>query len=80
MIDAEKNILIELAERIDSIRKKKDLAQDECGVNGRTFRRILKGEHNPTILVLYKIANALEVNLQDLIPNSIDNPKKLKKK
>lgn len=38
----------------------------KVGVDVRTIRRIIKGQQNPTILVLKKISKALGINLQDL--------------
>jgi transcriptional regulator with XRE-family HTH domain len=50
-------------------RKLKALTQfsDAAEVDTRTIRRIIKGEQNPTILVLRKLAKALEVEVSELI-------------
>lgn len=38
-----------------------------CDVDARTIRRIIRAEQNPTILVLRRVAAALNVQLKDLI-------------
>lgn len=40
---------------------------DAAEVDTRTIRRIIKGEQNPTILVLRKLAKALEIEVSELV-------------
>ncbi len=40
-----------------------------CEVDTRTIRRIIKAEQNPTIIVLRKIAIALDIELKELVHN-----------
>ncbi|MCB9189476.1 MAG: helix-turn-helix transcriptional regulator [Flavobacteriales bacterium] len=40
---------------------------EACEIDTRTLRRIIKAEQNPTILVLRKIAKALDSNLDELV-------------
>jgi len=60
-----------LGNRIASIRKGKNITQVElsyrCDIEKTNMNRIEAGNTNPTALMLHKIANALEVNLKDLV-------------
>ncbi|MBE7443503.1 MAG: helix-turn-helix transcriptional regulator [Flavobacteriales bacterium] len=51
---------------IEKYKNQSDFAA-ACEVDTRTIRRIIKAEQNPTILILRKIALALDFNLKDLI-------------
>ena len=65
------NILIQLGKRIRYLRKEKkwsqlDLAL-ESSVNRNYISDLEKGRRNPTILVLEKIASALNIDLATLL-------------
>ncbi len=70
MISNEK-FLQKLGKRIEELYLAKFDNQTEfataCDVDTRTIRRIIKAEQNSTIIVLRRIAKALEVDLSDLI-------------
>lgn len=51
---------------IEKYKNQSDFAA-ACEVDTRTVRRIIKSEQNPTILVLRKIATALDIELKELI-------------
>jgi transcriptional regulator with XRE-family HTH domain len=63
--------LIKLGQKIEKLSLEKFRTQtdfsDFANVDTRTIRRIIKAEQNPSILLLRKIAKALDVNLHDLI-------------
>ena len=63
--------LFQLGRKIEELQRKKFKTQQEfsaaCGVDERTFRRIIKQEQNPTILVLRKIAKGLDISLSELV-------------
>lgn len=56
---------------VKSIRKTKKITQLQlaslCDVDVRTIQRIEKGEFNPSLRVLTRIANAFEMTLSGLI-------------
>ena len=60
-----------LGKRIEELYIKKYKNQSDfaaaCEVDTRTIRRIIKSEQNPTILVLRRIAIALDIELKELI-------------
>jgi transcriptional regulator with XRE-family HTH domain len=59
-----------LGARIRQLRKKLRLTQEElaeqCGIHYKFLGGIERGNQNPTIMVLGKIAGALQVSLADL--------------
>jgi len=63
--------LIELGERIVALRKDKGLRQIDLsariGIEDSALRRIEKGKVNSTILMLRKIAFALEIEVSELV-------------
>ena len=65
------NILIQLGKRIRYLRKEKKWSQLdlslESGVNRNYISDLEKGRRNPTILVLEKIAIALNIDLATLL-------------
>lgn len=69
-MDAEK-YLVKLGERIKRIRISKEMSQADlaanCNFEAPNLRRIEAGKTNPTIKTLITIADALEVELSDLI-------------
>ncbi len=64
------NISTQLGMRIRYLRKKKGLSQEDLaldsGVNKNYLSDLERGMRNPTINVLEKIANTLEVTLSEL--------------
>jgi transcriptional regulator with XRE-family HTH domain len=72
---AEKNkeYLKKIGNRIRTIRKEKHLKQIElgyrCDLDKQAMSRIELGDTNPTILTLKKIADALEIDVSELLLN-----------
>lgn len=62
-------------QQLRHIRRMKDISQAELakkvGVSEGWIGRIERGEHLPNILLLVKIARALQVRVKDLIPNEL---------
>ncbi|WP_223033217.1 helix-turn-helix domain-containing protein [Hanstruepera marina] len=69
-----------LALRVKELRNQKGMSQEflaeESGLSLRTIQRIEKGESNPTGESLKRLANALNVNPDELIDWSIKEDKK----
>jgi transcriptional regulator with XRE-family HTH domain len=67
-----KNIETQIGERIRSLREAKGLLQrelaDSASLPVRTIGRIERGEVDMRLSTLVKIAKALKVNFNDLIP------------
>lgn len=65
------NDLKQFGTLIKTVRKSKQLSQFQlaslCDVDIRTIQRIEKGEFNPSLRVLMRIANAFEMALSNLI-------------
>lgn len=65
------NDLKQFGTLIKTVRKSKQLSQFQlaslCDVDIRTIQRIEKGEFNPSLRVLLRIANAFEMSLSNLI-------------
>jgi transcriptional regulator with XRE-family HTH domain len=63
---------IYVCQRIKELRKEKGLTQfdlaTEIGIDDANLRKIESGKTNPTIKTIYRIAQALQVNVQDLLP------------
>ena len=68
---SEKQYLEALGKHIKAIRLSKKLRQTEvayrCNFDKSNYNTIEAGKRNPTIISLVKIANALEVNLMELL-------------
>ena len=66
-----KDILIEFGEKVREIRKGKGLSQEELAHKAELHRTYIgmieRAEKNITLLNIEKIANALEVNIKELI-------------
>ena len=60
----------QLGMRIKYLRRLKKMSQEdlalEAGVNKNYLSDLERGERNPTVKVLDKIARALDINLQEL--------------
>ena len=65
------NDLNQFGTEIKTVRKSKKITQLQlsslCDVDIRTIQRIEKGEFNPSLRVLIRIANAFEMSLSNLI-------------
>jgi transcriptional regulator with XRE-family HTH domain len=65
------NELKQFGTEIKSVRKAKKITQLQlaslCDIDIRTIQRIEKGEFNPSLRVLIRIANAFEMSLSSLI-------------
>lgn len=63
--------LLKLGQKIERLADEKFKTQQEFSdiseVGTRTLRRIIKAQQNPTILILRKIAKALEIEVGDLV-------------
>ena len=68
---AETIYLKKLGERIKTIRKEKGMTQVDlgyaCDIEKQNMYRIEKGNTNPSILLLKKIAEKLEVDVKELL-------------
>lgn len=64
--------LIALGEKIRALREKRNLSQeafaDEVDLDRSYMGRIERGENNPTILTVYRIARALHIAPASLFP------------
>lgn len=67
-----KHILEAFGQRMQKVRKEKGITQEELASKVAMHRTYIglveRGERNPTIRTLYKIAKALEVKSSDLLP------------
>lgn len=70
MLNDEKYLVL-LGKKIEGLADEKFATQtlfsDAADIDTRTIRRIIKAQQNPTILVLRKIARALDVKLEELV-------------
>lgn len=68
----DKQILKSFGERIKKLRKEKGLTQeqlaDEAQIERSYMGTIERGERNPTLLKVHKIAKALKVSAGQLLP------------
>ena len=66
------HILIKFGQKLQKVRKSKKISQEELAEilsMHRTYVRFIeRGERNPTIRTLYKVAKALKVNSSELLP------------
>lgn len=67
-----KDILQKFGARVQAVRKEKRISQEELAqmlsMHRTYIGMIERGERNPTIRSLYKIAKALKVDAADLLP------------
>lgn len=67
-----RNILEKFGERLQKVRKSQGISQEELASKlamHRTYIGMIeRGERNPTIRTLYKIAKTLKVPASDLLP------------
>lgn len=70
-MDSKEKILIRFGERVREIRKEKSLSQEELAHKADLHRTYIgmieRAEKNITLLNIEKIANALEVNIKELL-------------
>jgi transcriptional regulator with XRE-family HTH domain len=70
---AEKKLLRALGERIRELRKERELSQEKLAeladIHVNHLRRIELGQANPTYLVLWRLARAVDIPLQRLLPS-----------
>lgn len=66
------HILIKFGQKLQKVRKSKKISQEELAellAMHRTYIGFIeRGERNPTVRTLYKIAKALKVSSSDLLP------------
>lgn len=67
-----KNILSKFGDRLQKVRKEQGISQEQLAAKlsmHRTYIGMIeRGERNPTIRTLYKIAKTLKVPSSDLLP------------
>ena len=70
-METKKNTLVKFGERVREYRKEKGLSQEELAYKADLHRTYIgmieRAEKNITLLNIEKIANALGVNIKDLI-------------
>ena len=70
-MELKQNILIKFGERIRQIRKEKGLSQEELAYKANLHRTYIgmieRAEKNITLINIEKIANALKINIKDLL-------------
>ena len=76
-MDSKQNILIKFGERVREIRKGKSLSQEElaykAGLHRTYIGMIERAEKNITLINIEKIANALEINIQQFFNDYKEN-------
>lgn len=69
---SDEKLLRELGERIRRLRNEQSLSQEKLAeladIHVNHLRRIELGQANPTYLVLFRLAAALELTLTNLLP------------
>lgn len=67
-----RDVLEKFGQKMQKVRKDKGISQEELAARLAMHRTYIgmveRGERNPTIRTLYKIAKALKVNASDLLP------------
>lgn len=70
-MDSKKNILIKFGERVREERLKRGLSQEDLAFRADLHRTYIgmieRAEKNITLINIEKIANALEVNIKELL-------------
>jgi transcriptional regulator with XRE-family HTH domain len=78
-------ILLSIGGKIQSIREKKGITQDQLGdktgINAKYISAIERGQKNLTVLTLEKIAKGLDVDLFELLilPTGLEPEQRVKK-
>jgi transcriptional regulator with XRE-family HTH domain len=64
-------ILANFGNKVRDLRKERDLSQekfaDECGLHRTYIGGVERGERNPTLTTLKRIADALHISLDELL-------------
>jgi transcriptional regulator with XRE-family HTH domain len=67
-----REVLLKFGDKLQKVRKSKGISQEELAAKlamHRTYVGMIeRGERNPTIRTLYKIAKALKVSASELLP------------
>ena len=67
----EKEYLYQLGKKIENLYRGKELSQNQfaqmVGCDNRTIRRIIRGEQNMSILLIKRISNSLDIELNELL-------------
>ncbi len=67
----DKQLLALLAKNVRNLRKEVGLSQEElafeCEIDRTYISKVERGIANPSVLVLFKIANVLNVEIKDLL-------------
>ena len=65
----EKSLFLKIGKKIQEIRESKNLTQDDLSAkaNLHNIGRLETGNTNPTIRTLYKVSQALNVTIKDLV-------------
>ena len=67
----DEQLLALLAKNVRTLRKENGLSQEElafeCEIDRTYISKVERGIANPSLLVLFKIANVLKVEIKDLI-------------
>lgn len=70
-LEKDEAFLRELGKRISAIRKERNMSQVElgyhCDMEKSNMNRIESGNTNPTVLMLKKISEALDIELSELL-------------
>lgn len=68
----DQEVLKKFGEKVRKLRKEKGMSQeqlaDEAGIERSYMGTIERGERNPTLLKVFRIAKALKVSAGDLLP------------
>jgi len=67
-----KHILRKFGQKLQKVRKSKGISQEDLAASLSLHRNYIgmieRGERNPTVRTLYKLAQALKVKSSDLLP------------
>ena len=65
-------LTIQFGQLVRKYRKERNMSQEQlallCNMDRSYLGRIERGEVNPTLEKLYELANSLDVNVKDLLP------------
>lgn len=71
MNESEKAFIQSIGERIYQLRTERGWTQMDlgarCGMDATQIRRVEKGQTNPTALTLFRIAQAFEIEVRELL-------------
>ena len=72
----EKDYILKVCENVKRIRLERNLSQLDfsaiTGIDSANIRRIESGRTAPTLRTLFRIADTVEIDIQELIPTSLD--------